>query len=235
MHSTARWLQVEHVKAERNALSVVDSPFIVTLYFSFQDENYLYLIMEYLPGGDVMTLLIRKDILSEDETRFYIAETVLALEQIHEKGYLHRWLEYSSRASTSSAGMLCLLLVRQPVTHLAHGMALRTYVQRVQPYRDIKPDNLLLSRDGHVKLSDFGLCKAVRREDMPSIPEAEAVSAVSSSTAGGLAALHPETPGASWHVSRRKLAYSTVGTPDYIAPEVLMKKGCTVSPLQGDA
>jgi serine/threonine kinase 38 len=81
---------VEHVKAERNALSVVDSPFIVTLYFSFQDESYLYLIMEYLPGGDVMTLLIRKDILSEDETRFYIAETVLALEQIHEKGYLHR-------------------------------------------------------------------------------------------------------------------------------------------------
>lgn len=83
-------VQVEHVKAERDALSVVQSPFIVTLYYSFQDDNYLYLIMEYLPGGDIMTLLIRKDILSEEEVRFYIAETVLALEAIHAKGYLHR-------------------------------------------------------------------------------------------------------------------------------------------------
>lgn len=81
---------MEHVKAERTALSVVDSPYIVTLYYSFQDDDFLYLIMEYLPGGDIMTLLIRKDILSEDETRFYIAETILALEQIHSKGYLHR-------------------------------------------------------------------------------------------------------------------------------------------------
>jgi serine/threonine protein kinase len=83
-------LQVEHVKAEKDALSVVSSPFIVTLFYSFQDDDYLYLIMEYLPGGDVMTLLIRKDILSEDEVRFYIAETVLALEAIHNAGYLHR-------------------------------------------------------------------------------------------------------------------------------------------------
>jgi serine/threonine kinase 38 len=83
-------VQVEHVKAERTALSVVDSPYIVTLYYSFQDNDFLYLIMEYLPGGDIMTLLIRKDILTEHETRFYIAETILALEQIHSKGYLHR-------------------------------------------------------------------------------------------------------------------------------------------------
>jgi serine/threonine protein kinase len=83
-------LQVEHVKAERDALSIVQSPFIVTLFYSFQDDDYLYLVMEYLPGGDIMTLLIRKDILSEEEVRFYIAETVLALEAIHEKGYLHR-------------------------------------------------------------------------------------------------------------------------------------------------
>jgi hypothetical protein len=83
-------VQVEHVKAERTALSVVDSPYIVMLYYSFQDTDFLYLVMEYLPGGDIMTLLIRKDILSEHETRFYIAETILALEQIHSKGYLHR-------------------------------------------------------------------------------------------------------------------------------------------------
>ncbi|KAF8401923.1 hypothetical protein HHK36_012874 [Tetracentron sinense] len=106
--------QVEHVKAERNLLAEVDSNCIVKLYCSFQDEEYLYLIMEYLPGGDMMTLLMRKDTLTEDEARFYVGETVLAIESIHKHNYIHR---------------------------------------------DIKPDNLLLDRYGHMKLSDFGLCK----------------------------------------------------------------------------
>ena len=56
-----------------------------------QDEEFLYLVMEYLPGGDVMTLLMNKDILSEEVARFYIAQTVLALEAIHSRNYIHRW------------------------------------------------------------------------------------------------------------------------------------------------
>ncbi|AQK87158.1 Putative AGC protein kinase family protein [Zea mays] len=83
--------QVEHVKAERNLLAEVDSAYIVKLYYSFQDEEFLYLIMEYLPGGDMMTLLMRKDTLTEDEARFYIAETVLAIESIHKHNYVHRY------------------------------------------------------------------------------------------------------------------------------------------------
>ncbi|GJT28029.1 serine/threonine-protein kinase tricorner-like protein [Tanacetum coccineum] len=63
--------QVEHVKAERNPLAEVDINCIVKLYCSFEDTKYLYLVMEYLPGGDMMTLLMRKDTLNEDEAKFY--------------------------------------------------------------------------------------------------------------------------------------------------------------------
>jgi serine/threonine kinase 38 len=90
------------------------SEMIVELKQSFQDANYLYLVMEFLQGGDLMTLLMRKDVLSEDESRFYIAETILAIESVHKHNYIHR---------------------------------------------DLKPDNILLDRDGHIKLTDFGLCK----------------------------------------------------------------------------
>ncbi len=81
---------MEHVKAERNLLAEVDSNCIVKLFCSFQDEEYLYLIMEYLPGGDMMTLLMRKDTLTEDEARFYVGQAVLAIESIHKHNYIHR-------------------------------------------------------------------------------------------------------------------------------------------------
>ncbi|KAF8119081.1 hypothetical protein N665_0001s0135 [Sinapis alba] len=175
--------QVEHVKAERNLLAEVDSNCIVKLYCSFQDEEYLYLIMEYLPGGDMMTLLMRKDILSEDEARFYIGETVLAIESIHKHNYIHR---------------------------------------------DIKPDNLLLDREGHMKLSDFGLCKPL---DCSNLQEkdftvARNVSGALQSDGRPVATRRTQQEQLlNWQRNRRMLAYSTVGTPDYIAPEVLLKKG----------
>uniref|UniRef100_A0A7N0TPN3 non-specific serine/threonine protein kinase n=1 Tax=Kalanchoe fedtschenkoi TaxID=63787 RepID=A0A7N0TPN3_KALFE len=174
--------QVEHVKAERNLLAEVDSNCIVKLYCSFQDEEYLYLIMEYLPGGDMMTLLMRKDILTEDEGRFYIAETILALESIHKHNYIHR---------------------------------------------DIKPDNLLLDRYGHLRLSDFGLCKPL---DCSTIQEDFSVgNNTETASRGGEGSTAPKRTQQEqlqhWQKNRRMLAYSTVGTPDYIAPEVLLKKG----------
>jgi hypothetical protein len=84
-------MQVEHVRAERNLLAEVDSHCIVKLFYSFQDSEYLYLIMEYLPGGDMMTLLMRKDTLSENEARFYVAQSVLAIQSIHKHNYIHRF------------------------------------------------------------------------------------------------------------------------------------------------
>jgi len=182
--------QVEHVKAERNLLVEVSSPYVMKLYYSFQDEEFLYLITEYLPGGDMMTLLMRRDTLTERETQFYIAETVLAIESIHKHSYIHR---------------------------------------------DIKPDNLLLDKFGHMKLADFGLCKSVQQAALPNDHEA-----IMNNDAGNMSVDgEGDVPCSSspvanritkeriqmWQQSRRKLAFSTVGTPDYIAPEVLLKKG----------
>ncbi|XP_010556855.1 PREDICTED: serine/threonine-protein kinase tricorner [Tarenaya hassleriana] len=176
--------QVEHVKAERNLLAEVDSNCIVKLYCSFQDDDYLYLIMEYLPGGDMMTLLMRKDTLSESESKFYVAEVVLAVESIHKRNYIHR---------------------------------------------DIKPDNLLLDRYGHLRLSDFGLCKPL---DCSAIEEQDFSNGGNASNGATESDENSFTPKRSqqeqlqhWQKNRRMLAYSTVGTPDYIAPEVLLKKG----------
>ncbi|KAJ7564669.1 hypothetical protein O6H91_02G028400 [Diphasiastrum complanatum] len=182
--------QVEHVKAERNLLAEVDSNCIVKLYCSFQDDEYLYLIMEYLPGGDMMTLLMRKDILTEDEARFYVAEAVLAIESIHKHNYIHR---------------------------------------------DIKPDNLLLDKNGHMKLSDFGLCKPLDCSNLPALQEVEPVTQGTSRDGMNLDRHSGHNSSAPrrtqkeqllhWQQNRRMLAFSTVGTPDYIAPEVLLKKG----------
>lgn len=82
--------QVEHVRAERNVLAEVANDCIVKLYYSFQDADHLYLIMEYLPGGDIMTLLMREETLTETVARFYIAQSVLAIESIHKHNYIHR-------------------------------------------------------------------------------------------------------------------------------------------------
>lgn len=66
----------QHLKAERDLLVKSTDPWIVKLFCSFQDERYLYLVMEFLPGGDLMSLLMKREILSEKEGKFYIAEAV---------------------------------------------------------------------------------------------------------------------------------------------------------------
>src|SRR3989338_10541243 len=82
--------QISHILAERDVLAnnfSAKSPWIVHLYFSFQDAKYLYLIMEYLQGGDMTNMLIQKDTFTEAETRFYIAQTIEALSLLHELQY----------------------------------------------------------------------------------------------------------------------------------------------------
>ena len=88
--------QVGHVKAERDLLVVADPQWVVKMYYSFQDEEMLYLVMEFLPGGDLMSLLIKRDTLPEDVAHFYVAELSLALQSIHQLGFIHRWADIAT-------------------------------------------------------------------------------------------------------------------------------------------
>lgn len=180
--------QLAHVKAERDVLADADSPWVVSLYYSFQDKLYLYLIMEFLPGGDLMTMLIKWQIFTEDVTRFYIAECVLAIEAIHKLGFIHR---------------------------------------------DIKPDNILIDRRGHIKLSDFGLSTGFHKtHDSNYYKKLLAQEPVAPASGRNTVTVDPisltmtnRQQMQTWRKSRRLMAYSTVGTPDYIAPEIFVNKG----------
>uniref|UniRef100_A0A673M091 Ribosomal protein S6 kinase n=1 Tax=Sinocyclocheilus rhinocerous TaxID=307959 RepID=A0A673M091_9TELE len=103
-----------HTKAERNILEEVKHPFIVDLIYAFQTGGKLYLILEYLSGGELFMQLEREGIFMEDTACFYLAEISMALGHLHQKGII---------------------------------------------YRDLKPENIMLNNQGHVKLTDFGLCK----------------------------------------------------------------------------
>jgi protein-serine/threonine kinase len=83
--------QVANVTAERDILAEsAKTPWVVQLFYSFQDPLYLYLIMEFVPGGDLMSLLIKYDVFPEDVTRFYIAEAMAAIRAVHDLGFIHR-------------------------------------------------------------------------------------------------------------------------------------------------
>jgi len=165
--------QVSHIQAERNLLAAADNEWLVKMHFSFQDNTWLYLVMEYCAGGDLMTILMRDDILSEPQTRFYMSELAQAIKSVHDLKFVHR---------------------------------------------DLKPDNVLISNTGHVKLSDFGLAKGFASKEQDYINQYEKEK--EKIKQGG-----PVRKSRTQYKRDRKLMFSTVGTPDYIAPEVFSQKG----------
>jgi len=127
-------------KLERNILADVNHSFIVKLQYAFQTEGKLYLILDFLRGGDLFTRLSKEVMFTEDDVKFYLAELALALSHLHSVGII---------------------------------------------YRDLKPENILLDSDGHIAVTDFGLCKEGFEEK----------------------------------------AFSFCGTVEYMAPEVVNRRG----------
>lgn len=97
---------------ERFIMAHAESDWIVKLHHAFQDSKYLYMLMDYMPGGDLVNLMTNYDV-PEKWAKFYCAEIVLAVDAIHQMGFVHR---------------------------------------------DVKPDNMLIDKTGHLKLADFGTC-----------------------------------------------------------------------------
>jgi serine/threonine protein kinase len=111
-----RLKQVEHIKAEKDILSMIEHPFIVNLLATFQDEKRLFMLLEYVNGGELFSHLRKEGRLPNDHSRFYAGEIVLAFDYLHQQFII---------------------------------------------YRDLKPENLLIDSDGHIKVTDFGFAKKV--------------------------------------------------------------------------
>ncbi|XP_072347089.1 microtubule-associated serine/threonine-protein kinase 1-like isoform X4 [Scyliorhinus torazame] len=149
--------QIQQAFVERDILTFAENPFVVSMFCSFETRRHLCMVMEYVEGGDCATLLKNIGALPVDLAQMYFAETVLALEYLHNYGIVHR---------------------------------------------DLKPDNLLITSMGHIKLTDFGLSKIGLMSLTTNLYEG-----------------HIEKD------AREFLDKQVCGTPEYIAPEVIVRQG----------
>ena len=159
----------KYVYTERNVMSSINNPFIVKLYYSFQTNEKLFLLLEYAPGGDLSKQLKLQKRFSEDKAKFYICEIILALGELHKNDII---------------------------------------------YRDLKPDNVVINKDGHILLTDFGLSReGVYNDD------------IAKSFCGSIAYLAPEMlkrsghgKAVDWYLLGVLFYEMLVGVPPFFTP-----------------
>jgi len=140
-HEIIKLKQVDHINNEKRLMAQIDYPFVVNMMGYTKDDRFVYIIMECITGGELFTHLRRARKFSDEQSKFYAAQTAGAFAHIHNKNIIHR---------------------------------------------DLKPENILMCSTGYSKLTDFGFAKIIE-------------------------------PGTR--------TYTLCGTPEYIAPEVLLNKG----------
>ena len=112
--------QEEHTKSERDLMVKINCPFIVDIKYAFQDKQYLYMVTEFMQGGEMFFHLFKEKRFTNEKAKFYLVEIILAIEFLHKNNMM---------------------------------------------YRDLKPENVLLDKNGHIKITDFGLSKILSKEN----------------------------------------------------------------------
>ena len=112
--------QEEHTKSERDLMVKINCPFIVDIKYAFQDKQYLYMVTEFMQGGEMFFHLFKEKRFTNEKAKFYLVEIILAIEFLHKNNMM---------------------------------------------YRDLKPENVLLDKNGHIKITDFGLSKILSRKN----------------------------------------------------------------------
>lgn len=170
--------EIRHILTERDILMAAKSEWLVNLLYSFQDTENVYLAMEFVPGGDYRTLLNNTGVLGPKHTRFYITEMFMALESLHQLGYIHR---------------------------------------------DLKPENFLIDSSGHIKLTDFGLASGnISKERVESMKIK--LDQVKDLQVPYRSIKERQQMYRSMRKQDINYADSIVGSPDYMALEVLQGK-----------
>ncbi|KAF7315450.1 Kinase-like protein [Mycena indigotica] len=207
--------QEGHVRAERDILksaSLVSSPggaeWIVRLYYSFQDRDNLYLVLEYMGGGDLLNLLIERDVFDEGFTRFYVAEMILAIESCHKLGFIHRDIKPDNFLFDPSGHIKLSDFGLATDLHWAHDTS---YYEQQRLHLLHKHGIDLEDSNG---IADGRKTKRMNRRDIELLMGG-------GDGQGGVF---------TWREKNgRKLAYSVCGTNSYMSPEVIRGHGYSYS------